>query len=30
VCAKDSFCCESAWDSLCAAEVVKFGCGACP
>lgn len=30
VCAKDSFCCETSWDSLCAAEVVKFGCGACP
>lgn len=29
VCAKDPFCCETAWDQICVAEVVEFGCGSC-
>jgi hypothetical protein len=30
VCAKDSFCCSSSWDSICASEVLSLGCGLCP
>jgi hypothetical protein len=30
VCAKDPFCCETAWDSVCAGEVAELGCGTCP
>lgn len=29
VCAIDSFCCETAWDDLCADEVASLGCGTC-
>jgi hypothetical protein len=29
VCAQDSFCCDTAWDSLCVDEVTEFGCGLC-
>jgi hypothetical protein len=29
VCAQDSYCCETTWDSLCAGEVEEFGCGSC-
>lgn len=29
VCADDAYCCESAWDELCVAEVTSLGCGAC-
>ncbi|MBM4353519.1 MAG: hypothetical protein FJ109_06930 [Deltaproteobacteria bacterium] len=29
VCAKDPFCCETAWDALCVSEVEDFGCGLC-
>ena len=30
VCAADSYCCDTSWDSLCAAEVESLGCGSCP
>jgi hypothetical protein len=29
VCAADSYCCTTAWDAQCAAEVDSFGCGTC-
>ena len=29
VCAKDGFCCQTAWDGLCVQEVEQFGCGLC-
>ena len=29
VCAQDDFCCASAWDGLCVAEVDQLGCGVC-
>jgi hypothetical protein len=29
VCASDSFCCSSSWDSACVDEVVSLGCGVC-
>jgi hypothetical protein len=29
VCAQDSWCCNTEWDSTCASEVVEFGCGSC-
>ncbi|NUN12653.1 MAG: hypothetical protein HUU55_03345, partial [Myxococcales bacterium] len=29
VCNADSYCCDVAWDSQCAQEVVEFGCGDC-
>jgi hypothetical protein len=29
VCANDSFCCSSTWDSLCVGEVEDYGCGNC-
>jgi hypothetical protein len=29
VCAADSYCCDSQWDSACASEVVSLGCGYC-
>lgn len=29
VCAADSFCCNTRWDSLCVREVESLGCGAC-
>ncbi len=30
VCAQDSYCCSTKWDSQCAGEVSQFGCGFCP
>ena len=30
VCARDAFCCEVAWDALCAAQIALLGCGTCP
>ncbi len=29
VCADDPYCCDTAWDELCIAEVDSLGCGAC-
>lgn len=29
VCAQDSYCCSSAWDSACVGEVTSLGCGVC-
>jgi hypothetical protein len=29
VCARDPFCCEVAWDALCASQVETLGCGDC-
>ncbi|MBM4343916.1 MAG: hypothetical protein FJ100_11160 [Deltaproteobacteria bacterium] len=29
MCAKDSFCCTTAWDDLCVAGVTKEKCGTC-
>ncbi len=29
VCAQDSFCCQSEWDSYCVNEIAQFGCGSC-
>lgn len=29
VCAHDSYCCTTAWDGLCVAEVTSLGCGTC-
>ena len=29
VCAADPFCCETAWDAQCIAQVSQFGCGSC-
>ena len=29
VCDRDAYCCDVRWDSLCALEVVDFGCGVC-
>jgi hypothetical protein len=29
VCVEDSYCCEVAWDDICAAEVESLGCGSC-
>jgi hypothetical protein len=29
VCAYDSYCCTTSWDSLCVSEVVSYGCGTC-
>ncbi|MEM9461181.1 MAG: S1 family peptidase [Myxococcota bacterium] len=30
VCATDSYCCDTSWDSICANEVESLGCGMCP
>ncbi|MFH2009580.1 MAG: hypothetical protein ABI333_23510, partial [bacterium] len=30
VCAVDSFCCNTSWDSACVSEVTSLGCGTCP
>ncbi|MBM4345460.1 MAG: hypothetical protein FJ100_18975 [Deltaproteobacteria bacterium] len=30
VCAKDNYCCKTAWDSQCVKEVNQYGCGFCP
>jgi hypothetical protein len=29
VCGDDPYCCDTAWDELCVAEVTSLGCGAC-
>jgi hypothetical protein len=29
VCADDAYCCDTAWDDLCVAEVTNLGCGIC-
>jgi hypothetical protein len=29
VCAQDSYCCDTKWDSICVGEVDSFGCGSC-
>jgi hypothetical protein len=29
VCASDSYCCSTAWDSACVGEVTSLGCGTC-
>lgn len=29
VCADDAYCCDTAWDGQCVAEVTSLGCGAC-
>ncbi len=29
VCAQDPYCCDTAWDEQCVAEVDSFGCGSC-
>lgn len=29
VCAEDSYCCDTAWDDICAGEVDSLGCGDC-
>ncbi len=29
VCAQDSYCCATSWDSICVDEVEEFGCGNC-
>jgi hypothetical protein len=29
VCAQDSYCCDTVWDTLCTNEVESFGCGVC-
>lgn len=29
VCAQDSYCCSTDWDSTCVSEVTSFGCGSC-
>lgn len=30
VCAADPYCCNTAWDGICAGEVTSLGCGTCP
>jgi hypothetical protein len=29
VCAYDSYCCTTSWDSLCVSEVTSYSCGTC-
>jgi hypothetical protein len=30
VCAQDSYCCSSGWDTMCVNEVASFNCSTCP